>query len=336
MLDKDDHWFKDHIVVYLSKHSSLSGKDIRYEKLCEKFEKFSVVKLQKHLSDEVVGYLVKHFETTFLKDKGFIARYHNSNTDSSTKFLLAIPRFSQTTFNNDEFKKAFCSKLLLPVTSSSISLTCNCKKNQIVDLFGEHILMCNFRNEWKYRHDNVCRAFLELFKDAGLHARLDSNSNRIHKENGDKLFTDLTILNSPLHGGNTVRFDVSITHCKPSDVCESSISQREKAKFKKYKDACSISGRNTEFIPLVFTTQGVFSTAVSNLISKLCLEVSNRTARPYSVVKHNWLVKLSCVLQKSNACMIINKLDSLCSQQMRCTSVGAAHINYTSNLVIIE
>jgi hypothetical protein len=336
ILDKNDDWFKDRIVVNLSKHSTFSGKDIQYDILCEKYDKFNVLKLQKHLSDEIVVYLIKHFEATFSKDKSFIARYQNTNTDSSTKFLLGIPRISQTTFNNDEFSKAICSKLLLPVTSSSITLTCNCKKNQIVDLYGEHILTCSFRNEWKNRHDNLCRALLELFKDAGLHARLDSNSNRIHRENGDKLFTDLTILNSPLHGGNTVRFDVSITHCKAIDVSDSSISQREKAKVKKYKDACSFSGRNNEFMPLVFTTQGAFSNTTSNLISKLCFEVANRTSRPYSVVKHNWLVKLSCVLQKSNASMIINKLDNLCSQQMRYTSVSAAHISYTSNLVILE
>ncbi len=326
ILDKNDDWFKDRIVVNLSKHSTFSGKDIQYDILCEKFDKFNVLKLQKHLSDEIVVYLIKHFEATFSKDKSFIARYQNTNTDSSTKFLLGIPRISQTTFNNDEFSKAICSKLLLPVTSSSITLTCNCKKNQIVDLYGEHILTCSFRNEWKNRHNNLCRALLELFKDAGLHARLDSNSNRIHRENGDKLFTDLTILNSPLHGGNTVRFDVSIAHCKAIDVSDSSISQREKAKVKKYKDACSFSGRNNEFMPLVFTTQGAFSNTTSNL----------RTSRPYSVVKHNWLVKLSCVLQKSNASMIINKLDNLCSQQMRYTSVSAAHISYTSNLVILE
>ena len=59
------------------------------------------------------------------------------------------------------------------------------------------------------------------------YARLDSNSNRIHREHGDKLFTDLTILNSPLHGGNTVRFaiDVSIKHCKAKAISDSSISQ---------------------------------------------------------------------------------------------------------------
>ncbi len=119
-------------------------------------------------------------------------------------------------------------------------------------------------------------------------------------------------------------------------LTDSSISQREKAKVKKYKDACSFSGRNNEFMPLVFTTQGAFSNTTSNLISKLCFEVANRTSRPYSVVKHNLLVKLSCVLQKSNASMIINKLDNLCSQQMRYTSVSAAHISYTSNLVILE
>ena len=72
------------------------------------------------------------------------------------------------------------------------------------------------------------QSLLELFKDAGLHARLDYNSNRIYRENGDKLFTDITILimNSPLHGGNTGRFDVSITHCKAKD--ESDLSPKGK------------------------------------------------------------------------------------------------------------
>jgi hypothetical protein len=169
------------------------------------------------------------------------------------------------------------------------------------------------------------QSLLELFKDAGLHARLDYNSNRIYRENGDKLFTDITILimNSPLHGGNTGRFDVSITHCKAKDVSDSSISQREKAKVKKYKDACSFSGRNNEFLPLVlvFTTQGAFSNTTSNLMSKLCFEVANRTARPYSVVKHNWLIKLSCILQKSNASMIINKLDTVTYVANKCATL---------------
>lgn len=239
-----------------------------------------------------------------------------------------------TDFSNDEFQKSLSMKLIQPLFSSNMSIKCHCNKQQIVDEYGDHLLCCNFRNEWKSRHDSIARGIADLAKDAGLHVRLEARSNRIFQDNGSKLFTDLTIFNSPLHNGKDVRLDVSVCHATAKDVKGANVKQREQLKKKKYSEATEVN--NSLFFPMVISSQGVLSETFSTLVSSLCSEVAKRSNRPYSVIKHHWLVKISCILQKANSSIIINKMDSICSKQLYYTSRDKAHLQYQKDLVVID
>jgi hypothetical protein len=333
----DDDWYNQNIRDLLKKHTMNCGKDIEIEKVLEDMEsidKFSVNKLQKKLSDELIDTHTDSFKNSIIKNKDILTRYDHISDENSGKFLLAIPRFGTTTFTNQEFITALSLKLIIPHFQTNNIIRCHCNKNVIIDSYCDHLLCCSFKNEWKLRHDSFARGLSELAKDAGMHVKLDTGSNRMFEPNGKKLYTDLTIFNSSLHNGNTIRYDVSVTHSTSKDKDNSNISKREDLKNKKYNDTAKDSG--VLFQPLVITAQGVYSDVTSQLISRLCNEVAKRTDRPYSVIKHNWLVKLSCILQKANATIIINKLDSILSKQLYFTPIDKAHINYHNYLVTIE
>lgn len=337
VLQDNDLWYENNLVQFVHKHSLNCGKDLEYDEILKEIDTIdnnSVNKLQKKLTDELIDTHTEQFKSLINNNKDISARYENVCDENSSKFLLAIPRHGSTTFTNQEFITTLSLKLIIPLFQTNSIIKCNCNKNIMLDQYCDHLLTCSLRNEWKARHDNFARGISDLAKDAGLHVRLDTGSNRMFEPNGKRLFTDLTFFNSPLHNGKTVRYDVSVTHSTTKDHDQSNITRRETIKNKKYSETSDLNG--VLFKPLVVTSQGVYSNDTANLISNLCNEIAKRVNRPYSVIKHNSLVRLSCILQKANASIIINKLDSILSKQLYFTPVDRAHINYHNNLVIIE
>jgi len=334
ILNANDIWYINEVLNNQVQHKVFSGKDINYNVINQDIKPFNVYKLQKFLSDELMENQISMFKNVIASDKYVLNKFNHISDENSGKFLLAIPRMGYTEFSNDEFQKSLSMRLMQPLFSSNLSIKCNCSKQQVVDEYGDHLLCCNFKNEWKSRHDSITRGIADLAKDAGLHVRIESKSNRMFQEDGSKLITDLTIFNSPLHNGKDVRFDVSVCHSTAKDTKGSNVKKREQLKNNKYADA--VKENNTLFYPLVISSQGVFSETFANLVSSLCSEVSKRSNRPYSVIKHHWLVKISCILQKSNSSIIINKMDSICSKHLFYTMRDKANLTYIKDLVILE
>jgi hypothetical protein len=337
IITSDDSWYENNLIKFIQQHNINCGKEVDYETILKDLDSIdisTVNKLQKKLSDELIENHTKQFKNTIIKHKDIYSRYENICDENSSKFLLAIPRFGSTTFNNQEFITSLSLKLIIPLFQTNNIIKCNCNKSVMVDSYCDHLLTCSFRNEWKIRHDNIARGISDLAKDAGQHVRLDTGSNRMFEENGKRLYTDLTFFNSSLHNGKTIRFDISVTHSTTKDKDHSNIDRREKLKNKKYGETSDNNG--VIFQPIVITSQGIYSDAAAKLVSNLCNEVAKRTNRPYSVIKHNWLVRLSCILNKANASIIINKLDAILSKQLYYTPIDRAYINYNNNLVVIE
>jgi hypothetical protein len=260
-------------------------------------------------------------------------RYNNSVATYTTKFLLAVPSWKDTTFSNDQFRLTFKLKLLQSILPDNLELRCNCSKNTTIDCFGDHLLCCSNQNEWQYRHDLLVSALAELAKDAGLFVKKDTTSNKFYKANGDCLITDFIILNNPIHEGSTVAYDVSITHPSNGKSSSVAISQREYTKDKQYLSDVTTAG--ADFFPLVISSQGVLSATTYQYVFNMAKLIAERTNAPESTIFHNWIVRLSCLLHKSNATLLIHKIDHICSSHLHFPSQESAFINYHMHQILV-
>jgi len=331
LLNNEDTWFQESITSQFIEFSHLAGNRITYDDLINSLEYFSYKKLQRKLYNIVMESQSNIFRSSL--PETIATRYINSVTTYTTKFLLAIPSWQDTIFSNDQFRITFKLKLLLPLLPDNLVLHCNCSKQSLIDCHGDHLLCCSNQNEWQYRHDLLVYGLADLAKDAGLFVKKDTTSNKFYKDNGDCLITDFIILNNPIYDGSTVAYDVSITHSSNNKSCSTAIQQRELTKDKQYLTELSTAG--ADFYPLVISSQGVFSDTTYQYILQMTKLIAERTNAPESTVFNNWIVRLSCLLHKSNATLLLHKIDRICSSSLHFPSQDSAFINYQVHQLLV-
>jgi len=173
-----------------------------------------------------------------------------------------------------------------------------------VDELGYHLLKCNKQHRLTRRHNAVAYQLHRLISLAGI----DSTLEKSGEFDGSKKRPDISIYNSPIHDGNKVLLDVQISHARSISTCEN-------AKLSKYADLAADTGAH--FIPIIFTALGAWSLSTEDLVKGLRQRASERLNIPYAPLINSWTCRISTVLQKQNASLILDHLDVLRSARRR-------------------
>jgi hypothetical protein len=148
----------------------------------------------------------------------------------------------------------------------------------------------------------LVRAISKLASEAGVYNRVEPR--RSFNDDSNKR-PDILLYNSHLHQGATVAIDVSITHPVSSRLSltpGSAMHRRESDKKKKYSEICNL--QKIDFQGFIFETYGRFNDNVDKFIKRCCQEISMTKGKTYSVLKHQWVTKISAILQSANASFV--------------------------------
>ena len=138
---------------------------------------------------------------------------------------------------------------------------------------------------------------------------------------------DFILYNSCINNGATVAIDVSITHpvadylpARPS----AALDRREQDKKKKYETLCS--AQKMEFQGFIFETYGRFSSNTDIFIKNCCQKISLSTGKQYHTLKHQWVTRISAILQSSNSYFITNGYKRLMNNNNHDSDIDIDHI----------
>jgi hypothetical protein len=237
-------------------------------------------------------------------------------------FLLATPKYNETTFSNAEFSTALSLRLFLPLPTLRNDQKCNCKNNVSIDSTGHHLTTgCNVDGMRQSNHQAVQQSLNSIFTSCGLTCRLEEKYCFNRNDPNNKLRPDISIINSNIIGyDKPILIDISITspftgitNGKLSDYsiinAKKELVQANKRHSHKLKKYSELSTNNDKiFMPFIMETSGAFHPAALNLLKKIMEVGSTLTNIPYSMYFNNSLKRLSCVLQKSMAKQIHRKL----------------------------
>ena len=168
----------------------------------------------KEILDERIGLQKKLCTPIYLKSKGNLlnrsttrnkARLLSLSGDHAGAWLLAIPNPSMgLCFNSTEFRVLLRHMLGLPLYS--ISRTCPACNKTLLDIYGDHSLICGAESERSNRHTYVRDTLYHIMKSAGLSPSLET-ANLIPgtiRRPGDVSVTNWSL-------GKSAAIDVSIT-----------------------------------------------------------------------------------------------------------------------------
>jgi hypothetical protein len=257
--------------------------------------------LQNKLYEDYVSTFINQYEQTIVPNfsKDDQQRYHSACHDHAGKFLLAIPVIPPLAMSNEAFKIAIKTRLRIKLFDNP-TMFCNCYRGTIIEDHGDHLFKCckNTSNMLN-RHHAIVRCLSKLATEAGIYNRVEPKRSIVQDPNKRP---DIILYNSSIHRGSTVAIDVSITHPVAnylSNIPSAALDRRYKEKERKYSELCN--SQKMEFEGFIFETYGKFSNSVDMFIKKCCQQISSNSGKNYSTLKHQWVTRISAILQSSNA-----------------------------------
>jgi hypothetical protein len=243
-----------------------------------------------------------------------ITRYVSTDCNTSGKFLFAVPCSPVTTMSPKQFQVACQLRLGVAIPHHPSNARCFCKKRPLLDVHGDHALMCPTDNHLKARHDSIVRLFATLASEAGIAHRVE-DSKTLTSDEENVIRPNIILLNSTAHGLADVVCDVAVTHPISYQAKElntiltpgRALQTTRQSKIFKYNEAQD--SNVFKFEPLIFESLGRWEEGVEKMLSILCKESAIRNDTLYSVVKFKWTVRLSTAIQKGNATATMMKMD---------------------------
>jgi hypothetical protein len=274
----------------------------------EGFPKLQHNQIQKSLYEAAISSKVTK-EVEFMRKnspKHLIQRYGSSSYEHAGKFLMGIPVMPPLELSNTAFRLAVKQRLFISLFDSPVKLYCDCNRNVEIDPYGDHLFTCPKSTEFMMiRHDALVRSLAQLAAEARLTKVVEPR--RVFSDDDSNKRPDIIIYNSHLHKGATIAIDVSITlPVSPhySMVPGAALKIRDAAKQRKYAALCA--AEKLDFQGFIFDTGGRFSPNVDKFIKICCQEISISRGVDYSVIKHQWVTRISTVLQRSNSFFLTN------------------------------
>lgn len=237
-------------------------------------------------------------------------------------FLRSLPRKGTTRISDEEFMAACQFRLGLKFSFIPRTLRCNCnsKRSLNVGEYGQHFYTCHKEDFINQRHHSLVHV---------LHCMISSAAISNEKEprgcfaNSDRR-PDIRLLSPKLYNDkqpNDCVIDVSVTHpCTTTNInkyksdTKKGISavEREKLKVSEYGELAAEN--NHHLIPAVFETFGTWSPEMVLFFDEVCKKIWARKGKsvPLSIIKEYWKKRISCMVQITNARLLLNRTSILC------------------------
>jgi hypothetical protein len=290
-----------------SDHPTHSVNIVSFSSFAKNFNAENPRNLQEDLYRQLVDCYSESVKIDVHKNssKANVQCYNSITFPHAGKFLLAIPINPQLTFSPHSFRIAIKNRLIdVPQIPSHPKIYCNCFKKSLLDTRGNHLMTCVKNSCYRnIRHNNLVKVFSELASAAGICNRIEPQRSLPDPVSLSQKRPDIILYQSDIHNRSNVSIDVSITHPigdHHSISVESSISRRSQEKLRKYMPSCQAQG-NMAFEPFILDTFGRFNDNVDLFIKKCSQVIAEKTFKPYSLIKHRWVTKISSVLQNSNS-----------------------------------
>lgn len=197
------------------------------------------------------------------------------------------------------------------------NMHCDCSSRAMVGTRGEHLHNCAKGGEWNDRHYNLVN-FVRVLAGTAKIATIQEPIGCFVNTIDTNMRPDVRLIRPNLNKQcvHDVVLDISVTHPsnkssidKRSDIKEGGAAKiRENKKNKQYKKIAN--NNNLHFIPCVAESYGRLGKQFINLIDDLIKAANtnnNNSNIPHSLSVEYWYKRLSCVLQISNARMILDR-----------------------------
>ena len=240
-------------------------------------------------------------------------------------WLLAVPKFEDFTFSNQEYQTALAVRLHLTINCVTPGLKCNCKSSPFIDSTCHHLITGCKEGRIRQNHHSVLQHSLsKLFRYCGLKVINEEPDCFKTIDPSDNKRPDISILNSNLLGySQKLILDISVTSpftgTETGNIQSISLSKarsveraakiRFQQKQQKYNNCSAL--HFLDFLPLVFETSGRLHSDGVLFMKRLAEAGSTLRSIPLDIFINYIYKSFSCLFQKSVAFEINHKLSSL-------------------------
>lgn len=232
-------------------------------------------------------------------------RFNSLSHEHAGKFLFAAPVIPPLELSDEAFRLAVKRRILMELFDNNRQVRCDCKKLVGIDPHGDHLFTCCKNTEFMMiRHDTIVRCLSQLASEARISHVVEPRTT--FHDTTDKR-PDIVLYNSHVHQGETIAIDVSVAHPVSGHLgasAGSALRKRDQEKQRKYAKLCE--NEKMQFQGFIFETYGSFSKNVDKFIKVCCAEIANAKGQLYSVLKHQWVTRLSATLQRCNSYFLTN------------------------------
>lgn len=277
--------------------------------------------LQRKLSNFWISASIKKFTDECTSSHSKI-RIASLKDNSSSAFLLAIPKCGENKFSNSQLTTAFRIRLGIPLSFVKKKMKCSCKDNPIIDPLGDHFHACPVGNLRQARHNKLTTEIKHMLAYAGISSEYEPSLGLADKNVRPDLLAHHPSFEGfgeiPEESSKNIYFDISVTHPTNTsliktnkDYLTSGFAAKAKysEKMRKYKEI--ISKKDALFLPLIFETYGLFHPMLKQLIVQTAKKASSFHSIPEEKITNYWTIRLSCMLQKGNANLLESRAQSL-------------------------
>ena len=231
--------------------------------------------------------------------------------------------------SSQEFTIAICRQLRLPLYDA-VSVCPSCK-NTLLDTFGDHSIVCSASGDRIWRHNAVRDQVFHTCKAAHLSPQIESRVNFTSQHRpADVLLPNWSC-------GRPLAIDVTITSPLQSSIVANAATTKgfaarnaEERKMSASEPSCFDAG--VDFQPLAFETSSGVSVSSLPFLKTLLKRCSDVSFCPRSVTFKQFFQRTSVTINKINAGMIVLRLPTNSSKDLRRCSPDEAVSSFTAQI----
>ena len=278
------------------------------------------------LMDSKLGFEFHNCSSTTPIDR---ARKLSVKCSESGGFLRATPNPNTTLMSNDEWITSIRLRLGLPLQFIPHNCQCVCKSRHKVDRQGYHFFDCKNGGERFDTHNELCKNIFILGCTAGLTGKVEpllnhaSSSRRGDFQLHSPHLSNLTEYrncspSADVIGDVKVSFPCSATYLRLGSHSKEGLTALDayKKKVNKYTSNNLDLLQGRIFIPVSFESFGRFHPSVKPLIAALCAKAAMISGVSKSVLCNYWINRISVILQKNIARMMLSRVERIVSKSM--------------------
>ena len=243
-------------------------------------------------------------------------------------WLDAIPSSHDYTLSNAEFCMASLLRLGASLPALRAIDTCIAQCGEPIDKFGYHLLTCKWGGGAIHRHDRGLDSVHQMLSSVGLRCRKDLIEQFEGKQRPDIAVYDFD-------NGKKLLLDITISHPwaqnyigRSCTTARFAAAERDRIKNNKCLQMSNDLGYLFRPFSLkVFVRLGVSARVTLKQVSRLAAPLAGFSPEEFL---NEWRRRLSVCLQKGNARILFNKVDTIIGRQQpsrpnTCNTVIVCH-----------